>query len=233
MFYPRGASLTICPRRKPLPAKKVFRAGCELHPKHLAGEVMRMPKAASHPQGGHEHGQVNPVKVPRFWPRRQTWSKMASALPRRVDPRGRYQTDMRSFKSALPRFLRRPPGTQKFPRNIKIGKMIGKLGNLLMFLAVVWLRQRPACLASWQVRLGILLQPSTYELAIGGTHVGIGKFISSLPRGRNGNELVATIKAGSQGRSDRKALRNGKGGGPEFIPRREHFAKIFAATPRP
>jgi hypothetical protein len=28
--------------------------------------------------------------------------------------------------------------------------MIGKLGNLLMFLAVVWLRQRPACLANWQ-----------------------------------------------------------------------------------
>src|SRR5438876_10234193 len=47
---------------------------------------------------------------------------------------------------------RRPPRLKKAPRNIKIGKMIGKLGNLLMFLAVVWLLQRPACLANWQTQ---------------------------------------------------------------------------------
>jgi hypothetical protein len=54
-----------------------------------------------------------------------------------------------------PQFLavvRPPPRPARLPRNIKIGKMIGKLGNLLMFLAVVWLRQRPACLANWQTQ---------------------------------------------------------------------------------
>jgi hypothetical protein len=50
------------------------------------------------------------------------------------------------------RTAREPPGSKILPRNIKIGKMIGKLGNLLMFLAVVWPHQRPACLANWQTQ---------------------------------------------------------------------------------
>jgi hypothetical protein len=54
---------------------------------------------------------------------------------------------VRAWRAAPP-----PP----LPRNIKIGKMIGKLGNLLMFLAVVWLRQRPACLPRNSLGAGAL-----------------------------------------------------------------------------
>jgi hypothetical protein len=49
-------------------------------------------------------------------------------------------------------FVPIPPASKNLPRNIKIGKMIEKLGNLLMFLTVVWPHQRPASLANWQTQ---------------------------------------------------------------------------------
>jgi hypothetical protein len=54
----------------------------------------------------------------------------------------------------------RPPTSKNLPRNIKIGKMLGKLGNLLMFLAVVWPRERPACLANWKTQFFFRTQHS-------------------------------------------------------------------------
>jgi hypothetical protein len=83
------------------------------------------------------------ARIPEILAKVANLTKTASTSPGPVERRPAYKTEVRSFKSILPGFLRRPPGSQK--------------------------------LASWQTRLVRPTSHATYELATGGTLVGIGK----------------------------------------------------------